>query len=119
VRPKGSPISSRPLRAAIPRTAPGPKLCPNVASINAQHQKIIKKNQHLQVLRHCVCYAYHTSYSHGASRTDRSLATCSPAFTPAQGSNGIFACAACPSPRPLIRSIDPCTPASVCQHDHW
>jgi len=40
VRPQGSPISSRPLRGAIPRTAPGPKLCPNVALINTtQHQK--------------------------------------------------------------------------------
>ena len=40
MRPQGSPISSRPLRGAIPRTAPGPKLCPNVALINTtQHQK--------------------------------------------------------------------------------
>jgi hypothetical protein len=38
-RPQGSPISSRPLRGAIPRTAPGPKLCPKAASINlTQHQ---------------------------------------------------------------------------------
>jgi len=37
---KGSPTSSRPLRGAIPRTAPGPELCPNVASRNpTQHQK--------------------------------------------------------------------------------
>ena len=34
MHPQGSPISSRPLRGAIPRTAPGPKLCPNVALIN-------------------------------------------------------------------------------------
>ena len=41
MRPQGSPISSRPLRGAIPRTAPGPKLCPNVALINTtQHQQL-------------------------------------------------------------------------------
>ena len=34
-------ISSRPRRGAIPRTAPGPKLCPNIASINpTQHQAL-------------------------------------------------------------------------------
>ena len=42
---KGSSIFSRPLRGAISRTAPGPKLCPNVASMNPtplqrkKHQK--------------------------------------------------------------------------------
>ena len=41
MRPQGSPISSRPLLGAIPRTAPGPKLCPNVALTNTtQHQKM-------------------------------------------------------------------------------
>ena len=40
MRPQGSPISSRSRRGAIPRTAPGPKLCPNIASLNpTQHQK--------------------------------------------------------------------------------
>ena len=33
VRPQGSPIFSRPLRGAIPRTAPCPNVCPNVASM--------------------------------------------------------------------------------------
>ena len=33
------PISSRPLRGAIPQTAPSPKLCPNVAFINPTHHQ--------------------------------------------------------------------------------
>ena len=53
------------------------------------------------------------------TRTARALAVCSPALTPAQESNGIFACAACPSPPPRLRSIDPCTPASGGEHDQW
>ena len=41
VRPQGFPISSRPRRGAIPQTAPGPKLCPNIALINpTQHHTV-------------------------------------------------------------------------------
>ena len=39
MRTQGAPISSSPLRGAIPRTASDPKLCPNVASINPQSKK--------------------------------------------------------------------------------
>jgi len=47
VRPQGSPISLRPLRGAIPRTSPGPKLCLNVVLINTtQHQSINTKSKH-------------------------------------------------------------------------